>query len=110
MILASLLSSLLLLPLGTFPGQSDSSFQPSSSHVLLVHEYVECLRSAAKLSDAHHLYDESMKDQIQRFEKESELHYFVVPGQDNEPMRHLVDLDAMRYCNWKDNKNLFPLR
>ncbi|MBX9578637.1 MAG: hypothetical protein K2W97_09240 [Chthoniobacterales bacterium] len=70
---------------------------------LLVCEYAALLKAVASTSDAHGLYQKSMHHQIIQVPTENGFDYLVAKNQKNEPMHHITDLDAMRYCNWKDH-------
>jgi len=74
-----------------------------SSIPLLVSEYAAFLNAVASTSDPHDLYQDSMSHQIVRVSTQNGFDYSIVKHQANEPMRHITDFDAMRYCNWKDH-------
>ncbi|MBX9577023.1 MAG: hypothetical protein K2W97_00935 [Chthoniobacterales bacterium] len=103
MMFLPVVSSLLLLTGSLLPTQMLP--HRSSSQVLLVDEYAECLEKTARFSDLHHQYDCAMSDQIESVEKEDGIHYLAVPGQGEQPMQHLACIDVMRYCNWRDNQD-----
>ena len=98
-------ASLLLLTGSLLSASSQTAANISSSQVLLVKEYAECLENVARSSDIHHQYDAIMRDQIECVEKEDGFHYISVSGQEEEPMRHLTRIDVMRYCNWRDDQD-----
>lgn len=77
-----------------------SSSAPVFSQELLVHEYTEYLENLP-ISSFSNEYDQSMEDQIQCFQQDGERHYVMIPGQENEPMKHLIDAQVEGYCHWK---------
>jgi len=66
--------------------------------------YCSFLKDEAAKDDTHGLYNDAMNNQIV-CEVEEQIHdYFVAQGEEEQAMLYLTDLDAMRYCNWLENK------
>ena len=72
---------------------------------ITVAEYAAFLTAVAPDQDPHGLYNDAMKELIAYSPAGliEDATYSVVSGKENNPITCVSLLDAMRYCNWKEN-------
>ncbi|MBX9576843.1 MAG: hypothetical protein K2W97_00010 [Chthoniobacterales bacterium] len=84
--------------------ESDES---SEAHITTVDDYGAFLNAVATTTDVHELYHSRTANQLMKKAKEDgHWNFFAVDEEEDKPMLGLTKLDAMRFCNWVENRCL----
>ena len=75
---------------------------PDQGQFITAGNYRLFLAAVAEVQDTHGLYQSDMVGQILYENNGAQKNYRIVEGQKDVPMGNMTSIDAMRYCNWKE--------